>query len=85
MQIMLELKKESLEEAAESDKIFVMEKGKIIKFGTPKEIFSDIKEIKRIGLEVPAPIEFADRLRRKGYDIPQILTADELINALKEK
>ena len=74
-----------MDEAAEAQKIFIMEKGKIIKLGTPQEIFSDVAEIKRLGLDVPAPVEFADRLRRKGYDIPQILTADELINALKEK
>ena len=74
-----------MDEAAEAQKIFVMEKGKIIKFGTPREIFSDVAEIKRLGLDVPAPVEFADRLRHKGYKIPKdILTAEELAVALNK-
>lgn len=74
-----------MEEAAVADKIFVMECGKIIKSGTPREIFSDVQEIKRLGLDVPAAVEFADRLRRKGYKLPKnILTAEELADALKE-
>ena len=74
-----------MEEAAEAEKIFVMERGKILKVGTPREIFSDAKEIKRLGLDVPAPVELADRLRKKGYNLQKnILTADELAVALKK-
>ena len=68
-----------MDEAAEAEKIFVMERGKILKSGTPREIFSDIAEIKRLGLDVPAPVELADRLRKKGYKLQKnILTAEEL-------
>ena len=74
-----------MEEAAEAEKIFVMERGKVLKVGTPREIFSDAKEIKRLGLDVPAPVELADRLRKKGYNLQKnILTADELAVALKK-
>ncbi len=74
-----------MEEAAAAEKIFVMERGKILKVGTPREIFSDAKEIKRLGLDVPAPVELADRLRSKGYKLPKnILTADELAVELKK-
>ena len=59
-----------MEEAAQAEKIFVMDRGKILKFGTPQEIFSDVKEIKKLGLDVPAPVELADRLRRKGFKLP---------------
>ena len=68
-----------MDEAAQAEKIFVMERGKILKAGTPREIFSDIAEIKRLGLDVPAPVELADRLRKKGYKLQKnILTAEEL-------
>ena len=72
-----------MDEAAQAEKIFVMERGKILKAGTPREIFSDIAEIKRLGLDVPAPVELADRLRKKGYKLSKnILTAEELAENL---
>ena len=72
-----------MDEAAQAEKIFVMERGKILKAGTPREIFSDIAEIKRLGLDVPAPVELADRLRKKGYKLQKnILTAEELAENL---
>jgi len=74
-----------MDEAAQAEKIFLMDRGKILKIGTPREIFSDAQEIKRLGLDVPTAVEFADRLRRKGYKLPKnILTAEELADALKE-
>ena len=74
-----------MEEAAQAEKIFVMENGKILKVGTPREIFSNIAEIKRLGLDVPAPVGLADRLRKKNYKLPKnILTAEELAIELKK-
>ena len=74
-----------MDEAAQAEKIFVMDCGKILKFGTPQEIFSDVKEIKKIGLDVPVAVELADRLRRKNFKLPKnILTAKDLANALKK-
>ena len=67
-----------MEEAATADKIFLMERGNILKVGTPQEIFSNVKEIKRLGLDVPVATELAARLK-----IPKtILTAEDLIAAL---
>ena len=72
-----------MEEAAQADKIFVMERGKILMQGTPTEIFADIKKIRRTGLDVPAPVELAERLRRKGLRLDKnILTAKDLAKAL---
>ena len=72
-----------MDEAAQAEKIFVMKRGKILKFGTPQEIFSDVKEIKKLGLDVPAPVELADRLRRKSFKLPKnILSAKDFSNAL---
>ena len=68
-----------MDEAANADRIFVMEGGKILKIGTPKEIFSDVKEIKRLGLDVPIAAELAARLKLpKG-----ILNSEEFIAAMK--
>lgn len=68
-----------MDEAAAADKIFVMERGKIIKSGTPKEIFANVKEIKRLGLDVPVTVELAARLKFPAG----ILTEKEFIAALK--
>ena len=74
-----------MEEAAEAEKIVVMGSGKILKIGAPREIFSDVAEIKRLGLDVPATVEFAERLRKKNYRLPKnILTVEELTTELKK-
>ena len=74
-----------MDEAAQAEKIFIMERGKIIKVGAPQEIFSDAAEIKRLGLDVPAPVELADRLRKKGYKLQKnVVTADDLAVELKK-
>ena len=71
-----------MEEAAVADKIFLMENGKILKIGTPRQIFSDVKEIKRLGLDVPVAAELAERLRRRGFKLPKnILTDEDFVNA----
>ena len=72
-----------MEEAATAQRVFVMESGKIIKNGTPREIFTNVKEMKRLGFNVPVAAELAERLRRKGFKLPpKILTAEELAAAL---
>ncbi|MBR0261650.1 MAG: energy-coupling factor transporter ATPase [Selenomonadaceae bacterium] len=72
-----------MEEAAAAQRIFVMEGGRIIKDGTPREIFTDVKEMKRLGFDVPVAAEIAERLRKKNFKLPpKILTAEELSDAL---
>lgn len=72
-----------MEEAAAAQRVFVMEGGKIIRNGTPREIFTNVKEMKRLGFNVPVAAELAERLRRKGFKLPpKILTAEELAAAL---
>lgn len=71
-----------MEEASVADKIFLMEGGKILKIGTPQQIFSDATEIKRLGLDVPVAVELADRLSRRGLKLPKnILTDEDFIGA----
>lgn len=74
-----------MEEAAAAQRIFLMDGGRIIRDDTPREIFTDVKEMKRLGFNVPVAVELAARLRRKGFKLPKkILTAEELAEALKK-
>lgn len=72
-----------MNEAIDADRIFVMNKGKLVEQGTPKEIFSKVEEIKSYGLEVPQVTELGYMLKQSGLKIEDgILTVDELIKAL---
>ena len=68
-----------------ADKVFVMDDGKLIMEGTPREIFSKVDEIKKIGLEVPQVTELGHLLRTSGLNINEgILNIDELVNEIKK-
>ena len=71
-----------MEEASQAQKIFVMERGKILRSGTPHEIFTNVAEMKRLGFDVPVAAELAERLRKKFKLPKKILTANELAEAL---
>ena len=72
-----------MNEAIDADRIFVMNKGKLVEQGTPKEIFSKVEEIMSYGLEVPQVTELGYMLKKSGLEIEDgILTVDELIKAL---
>ena len=73
-----------MEEAAQAQRVLVMERGKIIRGGTPREIFTDVSEMKRLGFDVPVAAEIAERLRRRGFKLPKkILSVEELSSALE--
>ena len=66
-----------------ADHVYVMEKGKVVMDGTPREIFSRVDELKEHRLDVPQVTLVADELKKAGLDIPDgILTREELVNAL---
>ena len=72
-----------MDEVIDADKVFVMEHGKIVMQGTPREIFSRIPEIKKYRLDVPQVTELAYELKNAGLDIPEgILSIKELVQAL---
>ncbi|MBS5788732.1 MAG: energy-coupling factor transporter ATPase [Clostridioides difficile] len=69
-----------MEEAVEADRVIVMEKGRKILEGTPREVFSHIKELKEIGLDVPCMTELSSLLKEEYVDISDdILTVDEMV------
>ena len=72
-----------MEEVIHADKVFVMDKGKVVMEGKPRDIFSQVEQLKELRLDVPQVTELAHELRKSGLDIPQgILTREELIKAL---
>jgi len=71
-----------MEEVISADKVFVMDKGRVVMQGTPKEIFSQVEKLKELRLDVPQVTELAYELRKSGLSIPLgILTRDELVKA----
>ena len=72
-----------MDEAAEADRVVVIDDGKIVTDGTPREVFSDVEKIKSLGLDVPQVTELAYKLRALGVNIPRdTITADEAFDAL---
>ena len=54
-----------MEEVVDADKIFVMDHGKVVMEGSPKEIFSKVDELKSYRLDVPQVTILADELRKR--------------------
>ena len=72
-----------MDEAAQADRIIVLDKGEKVMEGVPREIFSQVEKIKSIGLDVPQVTELAYELQKEGVDIStEILNIDEMVNAL---
>jgi len=72
-----------MNEAVISDRVVVINEGKIVLDGTPKEVFSKVDLIRQYGLDVPQVTELAFMLKNNGVNISsEILTIDELVNAL---
>ena len=72
-----------MEEVVEADRVVVMDEGKMVMDGTPREIFSRVKELKTYRLDVPQVTELAFELREAGLPLSEgILTMDELLGEL---
>lgn len=72
-----------MEEVVDADKVFVMDKGKVVMEGTPREIFSQVDTLKKYRLDVPQVTLLADELRKAGLPIPAgILRREELVQEL---
>lgn len=72
-----------MEEVIHADRVIVMDDGKIVMDGTPREIFSRVEELKRYRLDVPQVTELAYELKKEGLPLPDgILTRQEFMDAL---
>ena len=73
-----------------SDKIIVIDSGKLVTLGTPKEVFSRKDELRAVGLDLPPVTEFTESLREKGIDLSATIldveqAAEEIAAYLKKK
>ena len=72
-----------MEEVVDADRVFVMDHGKIVMQGTPKQIFSRVDELKEYRMDVPQITLLAHELRQEGLHLPEgILTREELLQEL---
>lgn len=72
-----------MEEVIGADKVIVMDEGKIVMQGTPREVFTRVEELKEYRLDVPQVTELAYELRKNGLAISEgILTVDELVSEI---
>ncbi len=72
-----------MDEAVRADNILVMDRGKVVKEGTPKEIFTDENVVRSFDADLPCGAAIAKSLRDKGMDVPEdIVTDEELLDFL---
>ncbi len=72
-----------MEEVIYADKVIVMDNGKVVMQGFPKEIFSNVEKLKSYRLDVPQVTELAYELKKEGLPLTDgILTIDELVDEL---
>jgi len=72
-----------MEEVIKADKVFVMDKGRVVMSGSPREVFSRVSEITEIGLSVPQVTLLAQELKKKGVKLPDgLLTCEELVGEI---
>lgn len=73
-----------MEEVIDADRVFVMDAGKIMMEGTPRQIFSNVEHLKELRLDVPQVTELAYELKKASVPLPDgILTKEEFTLALK--
>lgn len=74
-----------MEEAAQADRIIVMDNGEIIMDDIPKNVFSNVEKMKGIGLDVPQVTELMYLLGRNGIQSDtHIISEEECADALEK-
>ena len=66
-----------MDEAAQAGRLIVMAKGRVVADGAPKEVFSQVEELQRVGLTVPQTTQLLWELRQAGCDVPLDALSDE--------
>ncbi len=73
-----------MEEAVDSDRVIVIDGGKVVMDDTPRKVFSRVEELKELSLGVPQITELAHELRKEGLPLPEgILTREEFLHYLE--
>lgn len=72
-----------MDEAAHADRVIVMEDGRAVLEGTPKQVFSQTRLLEDLDLDVPVVTRLGQVLSEEGFDLPQdILTVEEMVKLL---
>ncbi|MBQ8504291.1 MAG: energy-coupling factor transporter ATPase [Clostridia bacterium] len=72
-----------MDEAVKANRVIVVDEGRILLDGAPKEVFTNIETLKKTGLDVPEATELTDMLIKRGLNLSHdILTIDELVNSI---
>jgi len=72
-----------MDEAVQGDRVIVMNDGEFAMEGSPKEIFPDVENMKKLGLDVPQVTELVYELQKEGINIPNdILSIEELLDII---
>lgn len=73
-----------MDEAVQADRVIVIDDGSVRFDGAPREVFSHIDEIKKIGLDVPQATELSYLLKKDGINLGDVLTADEFVASFEK-
>ena len=72
-----------MDEAAQAERVVVMDGGRIIMDDVPKKIFSQVDKLTEVGLDVPQVTQLAYELKKKGVDISlEVLTEEDCLSEL---
>ena len=72
-----------MEEAAQADRIIIMDRGKVALDGTPESVFSREEKIRELNLDLPLTVDLCRRLRARGISIPKtIISPKEMVEFL---
>uniref|UniRef100_UPI0040287089 energy-coupling factor transporter ATPase n=1 Tax=Lachnospira sp. TaxID=2049031 RepID=UPI0040287089 len=73
-----------MEEVIDADHVFVMDSGKLVMEGTPRQVFSQVDKLKSLRLDVPQVTELAYELKKAGLPVKDgIIRNEELVEELK--
>lgn len=74
-----------MHEAAEGNRVLVLEKSRIVMQGTPREVFSHVEELRELQLDVPQTTDLAYRIHKRLPEFPgDLLTVPEVVNTISE-
>lgn len=74
-----------MDEAAQCDRVVVVDNGKVILDGAPRAVFSHVEQLKKVGLDVPQVTELVWMLKKDGYNLPDdIIFEDECVQAIEK-
>ena len=74
-----------MDEAAQCDRVVVMDSGSVLLDSTPKDVFSHVKMLKTVGLDVPQATEICYEINKAGFTMPtEVLTVKECADELQK-